>query len=179
MQPELALLPSLSRKQRMSILFKDNCLYKHATACVHFTMYDLRRDQDIINPSSDKNAIMIYSPDQPYNHPWSYACVLGIFHTMVRIGIGPDTKTPFLWVRYFKTDRAGSAAAKHLERVQYVCVAQDGPPAFGFVNPADVIRGLHLLPDFEHRFTHDYLNRKPSFAYNTKKGDRRFYKVGQ
>jgi hypothetical protein len=179
MQPELALLPSLSREQRMSVLFKDNCLYEHATARVHFTTYDLRRDQDIINPSSDKNTIMIYLPDQPNNHPWAYARVLGIFHTTVRIGTGLDTKTPFLWVRYLETERAGSAAAKRLERVRYVRVAQDGPLAFGFVNPANVIRGVHLLPDFEHGFTYDYLNRQPSFTYDTKKGDRRFYEVGQ
>jgi hypothetical protein len=92
---------------------------------------------------------------------------------------GLDAKTPFLWVQYVETNRAGSAVAKHLEQVGYVCVTQDRPLAFGYVNPANVIQGVHLLVDFEHGFTYDYLNWQPSFAYDTKQGDRHFYEVGQ
>jgi hypothetical protein len=179
-QPELALQPSLSREQRMSLAFTDNAIYEHATARVHFTTYDLHRDQDVIHSGTDKDVIMIHAPDEPGNHPWRYGRVLGIFHTNIRVRNGPERRVSFLWVRFFETYEAGSASKKRLQRVRYIRVTPDGPPAFGFVDPAHVIRGVHLLPDFEHGYTYAYLNKAPSFAYDTElKGDRKFYEVGQ
>jgi hypothetical protein len=180
LNPDLVPDTTVSREQRMSITFKDDCIYEHATARIHFTTYDLRRDQDIINPGTDKNIIAVHSPDEPGNHPWRYACVLGIFHASVRVGNGPETTLAFLWTRFFEVHRPGSASLKRLERLRYVRVATGGPPAFGFVDPAEVIRGVHLISSFEDGFTYNYMSRKPSMAYDTKlNGDWRYYDVDQ
>jgi hypothetical protein len=173
--------PSFSWEERMTVNFKDSCIYEHATARIHFTTYDLRRDQDVVNPRTDKSAIMVHSPDQVGNHPWCYARVLGIFHTTVSIGRKPETKLPFLWVRWLETHSPGGSAVKRLERIRYVqdSESSDDPPAFGFVDPADIVRGAHLLPAFAHGITRDYLNNQHSLACDTDRGDYRYYNVGQ
>lgn len=84
----------------------------------------------------------------------------------------------FLWVRWFGRDltyRAGWAA-RRLHHVGFV----DGldPEAFGFLDPSEVIRGVHMIPGFAHGHTWGSLG--PSIARKVPENDRdwTFYYVG-
>ena len=101
--------------------------------------------------------------DDENGHPYWYARIIGIFHTLVNHPSSSESvQMDFLWVRWYGRDmdhRAGWKA-KHLHRVGFV----DGndPLAFGFLDPSLVVRGCHLIPAFEHSRTKDLL--PPSLA---------------
>lgn len=61
-----------------------------------------------------------------------------------------------LWIRWLGEDPeyTGGLASRRLERVGYV---PEGDGAFGFLDPAVVIRGAHLIPSFTFDKTRDLL----------------------
>lgn len=94
-----------------------------------------------------------YDPDGP-NHPYWYAQVLDIFHCRV-IHTGPLSKSKepqtfeVLRVRWL-APKGGSEygfRAKNLLKLQYVDAGEDGSASFGFINPAEVVRPVYLIPD--------------------------------
>jgi hypothetical protein len=92
--------------------------------------------------------------DNPDQHPFTYARVIGVFHVDVVHNV-PGASTvpqsiPFLWVRRFRLDRRfkGGFKRKRLHRIEFL--PDSDPAAFGFVNPDEVIRGAHLIPAFAH-----------------------------
>src|SRR4051812_31032463 len=100
-------------------------------------------------------------------HPYWYARILGIFHANIR-HVGPDSqshepeKVEFLWVRWFERDLSHRAGwrARRLHRLGFL--DQDNPDAFGFLDPKDIICGVHLIPAFAHGHTSELL--APSIA---------------
>jgi hypothetical protein len=107
--------------------------------------------------------IMTLAPEDDTSHPFSYFRILGVFHVDVVHNIPDATKVPtsieVLWVRRLCRDttyRAGFKA-KRLHRLQFV--PGDDPTAFSFLNPDEVIRGVHLIPAFAHGRTHELLMR--------------------
>lgn len=95
-------------------------------------------------------------------HPYWYGQIIGVFHIFVK-HMGPASKTTdfqrfdFLWVRWFGRDlsyRLGFKA-KCLPRIGFV----NSEDAFGFVDPQEIIRGVHLIPAFAHSKTGDILGR--------------------
>lgn len=130
----------------------------------------MRRAQDSMNPR--KNAdIMVLShgndEDKEKRHPYWYARIIGVFHVNVR-HIGPTSKcsdqqkVDFLWVRWFSSDMGYRAGwkARRLHRVRFT--DHNSTNSFGFLNPKEVIRGVHLIPAFESGRTSVYL--APSVA---------------
>lgn len=79
-----------------------------------------------------------------------YARVLGIFHTNVvylgsRMQDYQTRRLEFLWVRWFQPSfLPGSWDSRHLDTTKFLPVAD--PQAFGFLDPAEVIRACHILP---------------------------------
>jgi len=140
-----------------SVLFKNDCIYRHHIARFNYTTYDVRRSQDVINPrTSHRDVMLLVSPDDAEtnsNHAFLYARVLGIFHTNV-IYTGPERldyasrRLDFLWVRWFRYTGTRPIDWKdfRLDCIQFPPIASDG--AFGFVDPRDVLRGCHLIPKF-------------------------------
>lgn len=104
-----------------------------------------------------------------------YARVMGIFHCRVRDRTNEGSKwvrLDLLWIRWLGADpdlRCG-LKVKRLERVGYVPDAE-GPGAFGFVDPADVIRACHLCPAFHHETRQDLLSGTHSVAFDMKTED--------
>lgn len=91
----------------------------------------------------------------PSGHPYAYACVLGIFHAKViykQDGISrPTTHTKeFLWVHRYRIDNSykGGFATQRLYQVEPL--AETDLDTLDFVNPDDVIQGVHLIPAFQH-----------------------------
>lgn len=132
-------------------------MYRHKTLHVNYTTYDLRRQYDYINPSRFSIIMLLsnedYDPNSP-NHPYWYAQVLDIFHVRV-IHSGPLSKSnevremPVLWVRWLALEKDWEFGfrAKHLPRLRFVNEEEDGSAAFGFVDPANVVRAVYLIPD--------------------------------
>ena len=135
------------------VLFKGNRIYRHCLLRVNYTTYDLQRDSDSINPRTNHRDIMLLSNSDANAHPFSYARVLGIFHANIMY-TGPGSMDfqsrciEFLWVRWFEVvqDHFSAWEQHALDMVRFLPMTD--ADAFGFVDPADVLRGCHIIPSF-------------------------------
>ncbi|KAF9059830.1 hypothetical protein BDP27DRAFT_1222741, partial [Rhodocollybia butyracea] len=70
-----------------ALIIKGNKLYRHKVVRINYTTYDLRKEQDSINPRTRPDIITL-SPDG-CSHPFTYGRVIGIFHVNISFtGIG-------------------------------------------------------------------------------------------
>ena len=72
---------SLSYMHIDGVHILNDRLYCHRTICINHTSYDMRREQDTINPRTHPD-VMVLSSD-PDGHPYWYARVLQIFYVNV------------------------------------------------------------------------------------------------
>ena len=139
------------------IHFKGERMYSHNIMRINYTTYDVRRAQDSINPRTNHQDIMLLShrDDDTPHHEYEYARVIGIYHVNV-IYAGPGMldyrarRLDFLWVRWYENlnDIPAQQGWKNaqLDRLQFPSLSEED--AFGFVNPAEVVRGCHIVPSF-------------------------------
>jgi hypothetical protein len=130
---------------------------------INYTTYDVRRSQDVVNPSTPHcNVMFLREPDSDDDsgtgHPFRYARVLGIYHANV-IYVGPGMlnyrphRMEFLWVRWYQLNAGTNMwSTKKLDRVHFPPIA--GDDAFGFVDPASVLRSCHIVPAFATKRVH-------------------------
>ena len=135
-------------------------IYEVKTMQANYTTYDMRRDYDIINPKKHADIISV-TPDfdpttasSPSGHPFRYARVLGIYHANV-VYIQPGHEAVietvfFLWVRWYHFDSSYNSGFQYCRLPRLSPVALDDTDACGFLDPAEVIRGAHLIPAFAH-----------------------------
>ncbi|EJF57875.1 hypothetical protein DICSQDRAFT_149477 [Dichomitus squalens LYAD-421 SS1] len=138
-----------------SVRIENDRLYRHKVLRVNYTTYDMRRDQDSINPRTHPDIMMLAPEASP--HPYLYARVIGIFHVDAyhageSLDGSDDTDTEaiqVLWVRWFDLDpRApGGFKARRLPRLKWAALDDN---AFGFVSPDQVLRAAYLMPAFAH-----------------------------
>ena len=143
---ELDGLPSITQ-----VLFKVNHIYRHNLLRINYTMYDVRRETDMINPRTEHRDIMLLARDGS-NHQFCYARVLAIYHANI-VYTGPGSMDfssrhiEFLWVRWLElVDLSAGWDARLLDKVRFV--PMNRADAFGFVDPGDVLRSCHLVPVF-------------------------------
>jgi hypothetical protein len=159
--------------RRKLLQVHNNRLYCHQTLRINFTTYDCRRDQDTINPRTHSDVIVLADEDEDAEntHPYWYARVIGIFHAMVRPGDSTAfEQMDFLWVRWFGYDthtRSGFKA-RRLHQIGFLDSHED-KGAFGFIDPSDVIRAIHLIPAFKFGTSSEFL--PPSVARREDEGD--------
>jgi hypothetical protein len=158
--------------ERNEVLIQDNQLYFHKTLRVNYTSYDIRRQQDVVNPTSHPDVMVLSCEDGEDAHPFWYARVIKIFHIIVRhCPSAPQTeqyaqtepqRMDVLWVRWFglDADARGGWSKKRLHGISFIPC--DEPGAFGFLDPGQVIRGVHLIPNFSRDRTDSRL--PPSIA---------------
>jgi hypothetical protein len=139
------------------LYFKKECMYKHNVMRINYTTYDVRRGQDTINPNTEHRDVMLLSPEDAEEpcHQYAYARVIGIYHVNA-IYAGPGVsdyrarRMEFLWVRWFvhTTDEPVQRGwvDQRLDCLKLLPVHHE--KAFGFVDPANVLRGCHLIPRF-------------------------------
>ncbi|THH07280.1 hypothetical protein EW146_g9368 [Bondarzewia mesenterica] len=179
-----------SDEDRNCISFIHNRIYRHKVLRINYTSYDMRRCQDSINPRTHADIMVLSHEDNDDSepHPYWYARVVGIFHAEVR-HTGPLSKSTetqcmdFLFVRWFGQDLSHRAGwnAQHLYRIGFL--DSNLPGAFGFLNPNEIIRAVHMIPAFAHKRT-DALLPSTSIAHpHTSLGDKsttewRFYYIG-
>ena len=168
---------------RRKVLLHNNRIYCHKTLRINFTTYDCRRDQDTINPRTRSDVMVLANEDEDSEntHPYWYARVIGIFHAMVR-RVGSATtfeQMDFLWVRWygFDTHARSGFKARRLHQIGFLNSHED-TGAFGFIDPSDVIRAIHLIPAFHHGTSSQFL--PPSIARREDEGDEDYvrYYVG-
>ena len=97
-------------------------------------------------------------------HPYRYARVIGIFHANIihraddHSHWSDQRRLEVLWVRWFELDterHCGGWSTSRLPALTFVDDNRSGVSAFGFVDPKDVIRGVHVIPSF---FSDDMLS---------------------
>jgi hypothetical protein len=138
-----------------TVFFQKDTMYQHSIMHINYTTYDVRRSQDILNPKTDHRDILLLSPKPDVGHQYQYARIIGIYHVNL-IYNNPTThqyctqRMDFLWVRYLKpldnrpVQKGWTLAC--LDQLQFS--PTDNPDAFGFVDPAQVVRACHLIPKF-------------------------------
>lgn len=130
----------------------NNNIYSVGQMRVNYTTYDVRRDYDIINPKTHP-FVMVSSPEtEDGAHPFWYAQVLGVYHTVVgQTGVNRELEQremTFLWVRWLGVEPSYRSGREYARLPKLGFVSEEDPFAFGFLDPAHVIRGCHLIPTF-------------------------------
>jgi hypothetical protein len=133
---------------------------------VHYTTYDLRREHDTINPRTHAD-IMVLSGETKPQHPYWYARVLGIYHMDVWLSTEGSMKKhqiEALYVRWLAPliDHQSGIDCARLPKVAFV--EESDRDAFGFLDPAQVIRSAHLIPAFASGRGTSSLRHGRSFA---------------
>ena len=111
---------------------------------VNYTTYDMRREQDSLNPRTHANIMVLSQEREPDAHPYWYARIIGIYHTLLRHESSPDPiPLEFLFVRWYGLDlNRTSRFGWKMRRLPKIGFVPDDPneesPAFGFLDPAVV-----------------------------------------
>ena len=126
-------------------------MYSHDTLRVNYTTYDAQRAQDSINIRMHPYIMVLAHEDEEEDnqHPYWYAKVLGIFHVNITTSDQTTTRRmEFLWVHWFgrDPDHRGGFETRRLHRIGLM--EPESPESYGFVDPSDVLRGVHLIPAF-------------------------------
>ncbi|CCO34564.1 hypothetical protein BN14_08666 [Rhizoctonia solani AG-1 IB] len=167
--------PTFNEQEILEVRFHQDRMYRHKTLRVNYTSYDVLRQQDLINPSTSNRFILLPAQsedDSTHPHPFIYAKVLGIYHAQVSYGNAVPRREDFVHVRwlYYDTDKAfqGGWDECRLDHVGYeqCCTDQDLLDSFDFVHPSDIIRTVHLIPDFRSGPSSTLLNFAKSIAHD-------------
>jgi hypothetical protein len=147
------------------VILRHDRMYAHKIIKFNYTTYDMRRDQDVLNPgTSHCNFITLAQPDSSDpsdEHPFLYGRILGVFHAnVIYNGPGMINYNPrrfdFLWVRWYdledsdpcKSKKAKRKTSHRLNRLVFPSLNEEG--SVGFLDPIDVLRGCHVIPAFAH-----------------------------
>jgi hypothetical protein len=138
------------------VIDDDGRMYQHKVLRINFTTYDMRRSQDRVNYKSQPDVMVLSSEGD--EHPFTYARVIGIYHANVRHPIlgQHSTRMDFLHVRWFQVDASYKAGWLH-RRLHRVAFIPEDDSAFGFLDPREVIRAVHLIPAFSGGSTDEYM----------------------
>ncbi|KAI0715990.1 hypothetical protein C8T65DRAFT_606466 [Cerioporus squamosus] len=137
-------------EERINVRIDRGRLYIHKIMRVNYTSYDMRREQDSINPRTHIDIMMLAPPGSA--HPYLYARVISIFHVNAyRLDPEDHTNTPdpemlhILWLRWYNLDQTRPGGFRHF-RPHRVQLAPLDDEAFGFISPGQVLRGVHIVP---------------------------------
>ena len=156
------------------LLLLNNRIYVHKALRINFTTYDNRRNQDTIKPRTHSDIMVLSHND---THPYCYARVIRIFHTMAQLN-SPRSRNrnlhriEFLWVRWYDVDEKAHVGFK--ANRQFQLKFRTGSQAFGFVDPANVLHAVHLIPSFYKSTTTRFLG--PSIARRGDENDEDYYR---
>ncbi|KAI0320984.1 hypothetical protein OF83DRAFT_446072 [Amylostereum chailletii] len=175
-----------SDEDRDTVKIRNGRLFVHQTLRVNYMSYDVRRGQDSINPDSRADVMVLASKAdaEATGHPYWYARIVRVFSMSVRHD-DPTAKTrdwqtmDVCFVRWFKfnTKVRSGWKAKRLPCISFVTHDDAECPAFGFIDPDQIIRATHLIPGYKHGPTLDLLPA-PSLARHEREEDTdwaRFY----
>ncbi|KIK82551.1 hypothetical protein PAXRUDRAFT_153654, partial [Paxillus rubicundulus Ve08.2h10] len=92
---------TFSAREWNSVIFLQNQIYCHKVLCVNYTTYDLCHAQDLLNPHTHADVMVLVHEDKnPHPHPYWYACIIGIFHVNIT-QFRMRKQLDILWIRWF------------------------------------------------------------------------------
>ncbi|KAF6747597.1 hypothetical protein DFP72DRAFT_972254 [Ephemerocybe angulata] len=150
------------------ILFHSDRLYQHQVFNVNYTTYDMRREQDILNPKTHRRDIMCIKSEDPTDtspnrHRFCYARILGVYHVNVVFrGRGSIDRRPrrfdILWVRWFDelSENQTTWDSMRLDRLKFPPLKEHN--SVDFIDPLGVLRASHIIP----RFSAGQVSTRPS-----------------
>ena len=153
---------SFTAQECNALVFMNNRIYKHNILRVNYTTYDLRRAQDSLNPRTHADFMTLSHEDLDdmdprKTFPYWFGRIMGIFHTVVMYtepGSHCEPPQPqqmeFLFIQWFGRDlkHHGGWRNKRLHRIRFI--DGDDDAVFGFLDPQEVIQGVHLIPAFHY-----------------------------
>jgi hypothetical protein len=165
-------------KQLNRLVILGDVIHMHKAIRVNYTTYDLQRDYDTANPRTNAD-VMVLMDELEDGYPYGYCRILLLFHVEVIDAINPTERPKrynCAFVRWLKPDEEWTSGVteKRLPRLQFM--SPDDPEAFGFIDPASIVRGVHLLPAFKYGI-YNYLPTHSSVRQGNK-DDYRFHYVG-
>ncbi|KAH6897569.1 hypothetical protein BKA70DRAFT_1116140, partial [Coprinopsis sp. MPI-PUGE-AT-0042] len=92
---------------------------------------------------------MVINPDfDPHlagtQHPFRYAKVIGIYHAKPYFPGFQPSRVDVLWVHWYEVIDHG----RHFELDRLRFCPTTSPDSFGFLDPSEVIRAVHIPPQF-------------------------------
>ncbi|KAG2078318.1 hypothetical protein BDR04DRAFT_998991, partial [Suillus decipiens] len=157
-----------SDEDRSQVILANNQLYEHSILRINYMTYDLHQEQDSINPQNHADIMMLLHENDDNRHPYWYACIIKIFHVNVWYyapGVSQTAPTHMhvLFVHWFGQDVTFKAgwSVKQLHHIGFF--SRDDPDSFSFVDPNQVIWGVHLIPGFAYGQTDTQLG--PLFVH--------------
>lgn len=165
--------------------FHRGHIYRHHTLRINYTSYDILRQQDVINPSTSRCFVLLSADteQQESTHPFLYAKVLGVYHANVAHQGRLPQRMNFVHVRWLPYDytRIGGWDECRLDRLSYEKCQndQDVLNSFDFIDPNDIIRAAHLIPDFSSGISDGLLRHPSSVARDGPHGDWMGYYVNR
>ncbi|TEB30442.1 hypothetical protein FA13DRAFT_1710454 [Coprinellus micaceus] len=140
-----------------NVVLQGNRVFSHKLMQIEYTTYDGRQGQDVVHVDTPQCNVMLLNPNNPHGsvHPYIYARVVGIFHGIVSyVGQLPDGsisytshRIDFCWAHWYEFNKANHEFA--LERASPYPF--NSPKALNFFDPADILRAVHLVPQFSLR----------------------------
>lgn len=123
----------------------------HKIIRINYTTYDFQRDFDSVNPRTNADVI-IGSLTNETGYPYLYGRIRSIFHVMVldmqdRTCPVGGRRHDVALVRWFRANLAQPSGIEHkrLIPLEFVPTDEEDVEPFGFINPEDIIRGVHIL----------------------------------
>ncbi|KAG6913900.1 hypothetical protein DXG01_003626 [Tephrocybe rancida] len=120
-----------TNEDRNHIRIAGNTIFSVQLLRVNYTSYDIRRAYDTINPRTHSFVMS--------RNPYEDHCM------------------EFLWVRWLGSEPGYRSGRRYTRLPKVGFVPESDPYAFGFLDPACVIRGSHLIPAFAAGSTSDLL----------------------
>ena len=144
---------------------------------VNYTSYDIRRQQDFMQPGPGCTIMMLSREDGPNAHPFWYAQVLRAFqipvvHVVPNICDCSRQIMEVLWVRWLGVEPGYHWGFKEARLPKVGFVPDTDDHAFGFLDPSLVMCGCHLIPAFSEGQTDTLLRcgescvRKPGESHD-------------
>ncbi|KAG2091316.1 uncharacterized protein F5147DRAFT_780001 [Suillus discolor] len=121
----------------------------------NYTTYDVRRAQDVINPRTPHHNVMVVCSNldmECQDHKYIYSRVWVVYHINVIITDAQwstilQSEWEFLWIHWYKPlDQRSDWSTSTLDRVNFPPLTDEH--SFDFLDPADVLRGCHIVPRF-------------------------------
>ncbi|KAJ3521207.1 hypothetical protein NMY22_g12407 [Coprinellus aureogranulatus] len=143
-----------------NVVLKDDRIYSHKIMHLNYTTYDVRRDEDVIHLDTPQCNVMLLDADYDSrcqfdisrSHPYLYAKIVGIFHADVqyhgveqgRMRSDAFQRLDFVLAHWYSI--LGPRDEFALDRLALVPLHCD--TAVTFIDPADIIRATHVIPQF-------------------------------
>ena len=134
----------------MSVHIVDNKIYSLQLLRVNYTMYDIHRAQDLVNPRTHPDIMVLSHEDDP----WAHLRVLHLDPSTMNCSV---QHMEVLWVSWCGLVPGHRFGPKVTQLPKIGFVPDTDPLAFDFLDPSLVVHVTHLIPTFNDGQTTELL----------------------